>query len=87
MKELNKIFFIVSFFISAVYLPWWFTVILGVMLLSVWNAYVSVILGALLLDMLFGSPLTSFGGFAYLYTAVFATLAALVLFLNRTMLE
>jgi putative Ca2+/H+ antiporter (TMEM165/GDT1 family) len=87
MSELAKYFFIISFFISVVYLPWWVTVSIAIVLLSVWRTYATVMLGALCLDILFGSPLAAFGGFAYLYTAIFALLVFLSFFLNRTMLE
>ena len=87
MNQIVKFLFIASFFISTVFLPWWFSVILAVALLSVWQAYVSVIAGALVLDILFGSPLVAFGGFVYLYTAIFLILVAFTFFLNRAMLE
>lgn len=87
MKELVKYFFIIALFVSVVYLPWWLSVGIALVLLSVWRAYVSVILGALCIDILFGSPLLAFGGFAYLYTAIFSALTLMTLFLSRAMIE
>ena len=87
MTQLGKIFVIGAFFVSVVYLPWWVTVFLAVVLLAVWQAYVSVILGALLLDIVFGAPVTAFTGFSYLYTLTFSLLAGVTFFLNRSMLE
>lgn len=87
MNGLNKFLFIISFFLSVLFLPWWVSVFFGVVLLAVWRAYVSVILGAIILDVVFGSPLAVFGGFAYVYTLIFVTLSVLVLFLHKAMLE
>lgn len=87
MRELTKYLFIIAFFVSVVYLPWWLSALIALLLLSVWRAYVSVIVGALCMDILFGSPLVAFGGFAYLYTAIFSILALMTLVLNRAMLE
>lgn len=87
MNSLNKFLFIISFFLSVLFLPWWVSVFFGVVLLAVWRAYVSVILGAIILDVVFGIPLAAFGGFAYLYTLIFVTLSVIVLFLHKAMLE
>lgn len=83
----SRIFVIASYGISVVFLPWWVSVILGVFILAIWQAYVSVLLGAVLLDVLFGSPMYVFSDFAYLYTAIFGLLAVVTLVLSRTMLE
>lgn len=86
MNEVTKFLCVVAYFVSIIFLPWWFSVMIAIVLLSMWKAYVSVILGALMLDVLFGSSL-AFRGFAYLYTAVFSLLVVLAFFLNRAMLE
>ena len=81
MNDLNKFLFIASFFVSVLFLPWWVSVFIAVILLAEWRAYVSVILGAVMLDVIFGSPLTLLGGFAYLYTGIFVALVALGIWL------
>jgi K+-sensing histidine kinase KdpD len=87
MTQLGKIFVIVAYGISIIFLPWWVSVALAVILLGVWQAYASVIVGALLLDIVFGAPLFAFSGFSYLYTLIFVVLVAVTFVLARAMLE
>ncbi|MBX9765075.1 hypothetical protein K2X83_00335 [Patescibacteria group bacterium] len=87
MTQLAKILIIVSYGVSILFLPWWVSVVLAVLLLGVWQAYVSVILGAVTLDVLFGSQLAAFSGFSYVYTAIFCILALCTFVLSRAMLE
>jgi len=76
---------ITVFFISIFFAPWWFAVLLGVLLLAYTKDYVVVLCGGLLLDMVFGSPIISFFAFSYVYTLLFSV-CALSAFLLRTRL-
>ncbi len=87
MTGIEKYFFIASFFISTLFLPWWVSVVLGVVLLAFWQTYVSVLAGALLMDIVFGAPLIGLGTTTHLYMYIFCGLAVVTLILNRAMLE
>jgi hypothetical protein len=87
MNNIANILFVVSFFVSAVYLPWWATTAFAIFLLAVWSAYASVFAGGLLMDTVFGIPMSASFGVPYVYTLVFFVLIAVTFALNRTMLE
>ena len=74
-----------AFFISVLFLPWFVTVAIGVIAIAFYRAYLSVVIGGVLIDSLFGVPL--FGNFAFFYTALFVALSLIAVFLRRTMLE
>jgi hypothetical protein len=75
------------FFLSVVILPWYVSVMLGIVLLVRWDAYLSVLLGGIVLDSTFGAPLYVAGGFEWLYFAFFSVCAFLVFILKRRTLE
>lgn len=75
------------FLLSAVYLPWWVTVPLGIALIAWFRDWQVAVLGGFFMDIVFGAPVASLAGFAYLYTALFGVLALLAAFLRKRMLE
>lgn len=82
-----RIAFLVAFLISVFVSPWWLTILLGIFLLALFEASITVIAGGLLMDTTFGAPLVPLGGFHYLYTAIFVMLALLSWYLHRTLSE
>ncbi len=76
-----------AFFISVFTCPWWLTISLGILLLSLFEAGITVISGGVLMDGVFGAPLPLLGGFHYLYTALFIVLVACSWYLHRTLSE
>lgn len=76
----------VAFFAAVLFLPWFVVVPLGIALIAYYHAYLSVIIGGILLDSLFGAPIGVFSGFSFLYTALFAFLSAGAYVLRRSML-
>jgi hypothetical protein len=78
---------LVLFFVSIVIGPWWLTVIVGTVLLARWNAVIPVVVGGILMDMLFGVPLTLIGNTMALYTLAFSLMAFASLYLSATMIE
>ncbi len=79
--------FIIAFLLSAVLLPWWGTVALGIFGLAYFEAYLTVIVGGLFMDILFGVSEPRLFGFSYIYAAVFTLLAVTAWYLNRAILE
>lgn len=77
----------VAFLLSAVLLPWWVTVALGVFCLAEFRSYAVVIAGGLLMDFVFGIPEPRLFGFSFIYAALFVLLAFTTWFLNRAILE
>lgn len=77
----------VAFMVSVFFCPWWLTVTLGILLLSLFDASVIVIIGGICMDLVFGTSLVPFGGFQYLYTTLFLILAVLSWYLHRTLSE
>ncbi|MES2135266.1 MAG: hypothetical protein V4449_03445 [Patescibacteria group bacterium] len=72
---------------SAVVANWWLTVLIGIVLIGLFQAYITLILGGVLMDVLFGAPMAPLWGFQYLYTALFLILVGLSWYLHRTLSE
>lgn len=84
---MTKIVFSILYVASCLLAPWWFSVALGIILIAYLNLWVVAILGGLLIDLAFGAPIAAFGGFEYLYTALFIVLSSLAFVLKNRMLE
>jgi hypothetical protein len=84
---MERFFLSVAFCISVLTLPWWVSTLLAIFLLAEGGSVILVILGGVCLDVLFGAPIASLYGFAYLYTALFASLALVALYLKTRLLE
>ncbi len=76
----------VAFLGCAVLAPWWLTVAFGIALLSQ-GSYGIVVLGGIIMDYIFGAPLSALGGFATFYTALFVFLAVVAWYLKLQVLE
>lgn len=82
-----KVAFVALFFLSILFAPWWLTVPLGIIiLLEPWGMPVAVF-GGVLVDVLFGTPIASLGGFAYLYTLLFVCGGLTVLYLRSRVVD
>lgn len=66
-----RIILSIAYVLSAVLLPWWLTVFLGVVLLAYLQSYVVVIIGALVLDTMHGAGIVQLFGVSFLYTGLF----------------
>lgn len=89
MKTLLHVFFVVLFLVGVFTLPWWVVVPYALLLIAYARAFVSVIVGGLFFDALYGAS-GSFAhpwGGAYLYTLLFASLTLLAFVLRRRLLE
>ncbi len=75
------------FFASVLVAPWWLTICCGLFLLSFFESAVVVIIGGVLMDLIFGTPIPALGGFHYLYTTLFIFLAAVSWYLHRALSE
>lgn len=73
--------------LSIVLLPWWVTVTLGVVSIVFFNLWYFAIMGGLVMDLAFGTPIALLGGFAYVYTCLFVGLSLLAMVLRGRMLE
>lgn len=87
MNDVVRILYIVTFFVSIVFMPWWASMAFAIYLLAFYSAFSSVFIGAVLLDLIFGAPLHTFAGFSYLYTLLMTVLIVVTAFLQRSMLE
>lgn len=75
------------YFLSVFTLPWWALIVLGVLLIAYYEAYVSVLIGAFLFDTLYGVPMIQLFNFSYLYTAIFVVLVVVAYMLRTRLLE
>lgn len=82
-----KIVLSILYIVSSIFLPWWITVALGIVLITYFRLWWVAILGGLLMDLVFGAPISAFFGFAFLYTTLFIALSLLALMLRQRMLE
>ncbi len=72
-------------FISVLYFPWWLTILIGILLLSLHNG-VELLFWGLFADALFGVPLESFYGVQYLFTLLFFILIVLAVYVKQKMI-
>lgn len=77
----------VIFLLSALFLPWWCTVPLGILLTTMPYGSLVAILGGLIMDVTFGAALQPLFGLAYLYTTVFVCAALLMALLENRVLD
>lgn len=82
-----RIFSLILFFASILFLPWYISVFIGVVIIARWHAYVSAIIGGIILDSMFGAPIVALHNFAYIYTILFIILSAFAFFLRHAMME
>lgn len=75
------------FLVSALFLPWWFTVGIGIFISTLPYGAVVAIFGGLLMDLSFGAPLLPLFGLEYLYTALFITIAGAMALLEGRVLD
>ncbi|PIR85405.1 hypothetical protein COU15_01080 [Candidatus Kaiserbacteria bacterium CG10_big_fil_rev_8_21_14_0_10_45_20] len=66
---------ITIFFLSILFVPWWFSVVLAIMIASRGEDFFVLPIGGVLLDVLFGVPVVALGGFSFIYTVVFSAMA------------
>ncbi|MFQ5540888.1 MAG: hypothetical protein ACE5F4_01435 [Candidatus Paceibacteria bacterium] len=82
-----RIPFFFAFFASVFFAPWWMMAALGILMIAYFEAYLSVLLGTLLFDALFGTPVPLLFGIAHMYTYMFVALILLAVLLRRRLLE
>lgn len=76
-----------SFLVSAVLLPWWVSVLFGIGVTLYPGSGVVLLIGGVIMDTLFGAPIATLGGFAYLYTVLFSIIAAVVYLLRDRVVD
>lgn len=79
--------FVLIFFLSVLFAPWWLAGAVAVFILAEWRDWISVLFGAILLDLLFGVPVVSGYELPFLYTAVFGTLIIAEFYLRSRILD
>jgi hypothetical protein len=84
---MSRILTTAAFFVSILFAPWMLTVLIGIILLSAWRERSLLIIGGAMADALFGVPVPALGGFAFIYTALFALLIITELFLRKSMID
>ena len=87
MNNVSFILGVIALILSALLLPSYVTVVVAVLLIGLWRSYFLVIALGVILDVTFGVPVQSFGGFAYFYTTIFATLVVMSFVFERTLME
>ena len=75
----------VLFFASIFLFPWYISVLLSVVLLVLFNAY-EVILGGLLLDTLYGTPILGYFDSESLFTLLFVILYILSFYIKKQLI-
>lgn len=72
----------IIFFLLLLLSPWWAAFIFGFGALVIYKNFWELLAGALLTDILFGAPLSTFHGFTFVLTVV-----CLLLFILRQVME
>jgi hypothetical protein len=68
----------IIFFLAILFLPWWVSLPVGFLLLLKYESFVEIVLGGLVIDLLYATPISYFFGFMYV-----STVFALALFIIR----
>lgn len=78
---MKKLFMIALYTVSIVTTPWWFPLIVGLVLVIEFRAYVSVLVGVLLFDILFaplGAMLVGLLSFSATFAVIFMAITYVV---------
>ena len=65
---------VVVFFLSVLSGPWWLMAALAVVLLAEWSDWLAVMIGAAMMDLLFGTPVFFGAALPFLYVGTFSVL-------------
>jgi len=60
----------IVFFVLIFFTPWWFSFLLGIFFLIIYQNFWELLLGAIIIDLSFGTPLSQFGGFTMLLSII-----------------
>ena len=63
------------FFLSILFAPWWLSFFIAIIIASSGEDLLVLPIGGVLLDVLFGVPIATLGGFSFLYTALLSIIA------------
>ncbi len=72
-------------FASALFLPWWITILAAFACFFLFQYFVELIIIGFLLDVLFGVPLPRFGGFQFVLSVISVLFFGVGTFLKRRM--
>lgn len=76
-----------SLVLGILYLPWWAVAAVAVTALALWSSYAVVFLAGIVMDLSYGAPVAALGDFSFVFTLLFAFLAVVAWFLDKTLLE
>ena len=82
---MERILLNIGLFISILFLPWWVSLCLGLVLVVYYVAY-ETILWALFYDSLYSAPLPEYYGFLYVATLLFFVLVILSVPVKKKMI-
>lgn len=75
------------FFVSVFLLPWWMTLALAVLFVSLFKSGPIVILGGFIMDSAFGTPFFPLFGFHYIFTSVLILVSITAFYLRSALSE
>lgn len=70
---------------SVLFLPWWAALLVGGAFFFIFDCYYELLAAALLTDLLYGAPLSKFGGFGAVYSAGVAVMFAFLYLIKKRM--
>lgn len=70
---------------SILFLPWWFTILLAVIIIFMFQAY-EIIVWGFVADTLYGIPIAAYYNIEFLFTLFFVALVILVVPLKRRLI-
>ena len=77
-----RIFANIVLFVSVLFLPWWITALLGVIVAFTYTAY-ELFGWGIFADSLYSVPLDAFSNIQFLFTLYFFVLFVVVIFIKR----
>ncbi len=67
---MQRFIFSIIFFVSVFFTPWWFSFLFGIFFLIIYQNFWEFLLGAIIIDLTFGTPLSQFYDFTFLLSVI-----------------
>lgn len=75
------------FFGTILWGPWWLAIAVAVFLLALWRSFITVLVGGMTADLLFGVPLAPLFNITFFYTLLFGFLSIAERYVRTRMLD
>jgi hypothetical protein len=82
-----RFFLALAFALSLIALPWWASLLCAILYLAEGGSPLLVIVGGIIFDAMFGTPIKSLWGFSFLYSTYAVLLSIVAIYLKKELFE